>query len=476
MILVASFAIVSITIVSIIVSTITVIAIIPTTATTIAPDIAIAIVIISTAVITVVIHSSVATVAQVPWELLPPMDLLCQPPLHGTAAPPKRGRPATVGRVRGVKRRPAANDEDAEPAVTLPRPTAMPTIATRPASWPSVVTFGSVCSGLGTEKWACPLNAGRHVTLFTCDTDRHAARFLKANNVGQYHFKDVGDDEFQNGAPPVDVFIGGFPCQPFSAAGLNHGTADDRGLVIMDIYKYVEKARPKIIILENVPGLLTHHGETLLTILALLKGIGGEGTAAYTLHWKILDSREVGAVPQRRQRLWIVMLSKAHLKCPFKWPTQRSPVSLHTILDSDSVAIKNYDTWYTPAKLDSMRRTMAKNIRLALERVAKKAADTNVRPESLPVVVDTNSTGLSISFDETPCITKSRAAARAFWLLQYGRPLSIRELLRCQGFDPTRMRLVGTDCQMGARVGNAFTCTVLRAILMNALASVGVRA
>lgn len=70
---------------------------------------------------------------------------------------------------------------------------------------------------------------------------------------------------------------------------------------------------------------------------------------------------------------------------------------------------------------------------------------------------------------------KTRGSARAFWLLQYGRAMSIRELLRCQGFVPELIRFVGTDTQMGARIGNAFTCTVLKALLESALTAVGVK-
>ena len=58
-------------------------------------------------------------------------------------------------------------------------------------------------------------------------------------------------------------------------------------------------ARPNIIILGNVRGLMAHHGETLPDILKWLKGIGGKGTPPYQLHWKILSAREVGAFSQR---------------------------------------------------------------------------------------------------------------------------------------------------------------------------------
>ena len=264
-----------------------------------------------------------------PSALSPPgvasMDLLCPPPLPMVSTPRKPGRPPATGLDRRVRKRPAAHMADCgsagqDPEQPAPARLGPPTPLRAPGAWPNLVTFGSVCSGLGTEKWACPLTADRHTTLFTCDIDAHSTAFLKENNVGQYHFRDVATDEFRRGAPPVDVLIGGFPCQPFSAMGSGRGVADTRGVVILDIYRFITLKAPKIVILENVPGLLTHHGNTFLEVLELLKSVRSYDTPtepAYSIYWKILDACEVGGVPQRRQRLWIVLIARSLIVTPF---------------------------------------------------------------------------------------------------------------------------------------------------------------
>ncbi|MCH7628822.1 MAG: DNA cytosine methyltransferase [Proteobacteria bacterium] len=94
----------------------------------------------------------------------------------------------------------------------------------------------------------------------------------------------------------VDVVSGGFPCQPFSAAGKRLGEADERNLWPETI-RVIREVGPGLVFLENVPALLAH--KYFGTILGELSESG------YRVVWKVISVAELGA-PHRRDRLWIV--------------------------------------------------------------------------------------------------------------------------------------------------------------------------
>ena len=102
--------------------------------------------------------------------------------------------------------------------------------------------------------------------------------------------------------PNFDMFTGGFPCQPFSSVGLQHGELDKygRGTLFYDILRICAEKKPKYILLENVKGLATKRFEkTFNTIKMSLKEIG-YGDIKYA----ILNTKDYG-IPQNRERLWM---------------------------------------------------------------------------------------------------------------------------------------------------------------------------
>ncbi len=100
--------------------------------------------------------------------------------------------------------------------------------------------------------------------------------------------------------PDFDLIVGGFPCQAFSIAGKRRGFEDTRGTLFFDIARILKSKRPRLLLLENVKGLLSHdNGRTFKTIISALAELG------YDLQWQVLNSKNFG-VPQNRERVFII--------------------------------------------------------------------------------------------------------------------------------------------------------------------------
>jgi DNA (cytosine-5)-methyltransferase 1 len=100
--------------------------------------------------------------------------------------------------------------------------------------------------------------------------------------------------------PSHDILTGGFPCQPFSAAGKKEGTRDPRGTLFQAIVECVKKSRPRHFVLENVKRLLTmEHGAHFATVLSALSSLG------YFVEWRVLNAKHFG-LAQNRERVVLV--------------------------------------------------------------------------------------------------------------------------------------------------------------------------
>jgi DNA (cytosine-5)-methyltransferase 1 len=100
--------------------------------------------------------------------------------------------------------------------------------------------------------------------------------------------------------PDFDLLCGGFPCQAFSVAGKRQGFDDTRGTLFFDIARILREKRPRLLLLENVKGLLSHDsGRTFKVIITTLAELG------YDCQWQVLNAKDFG-VPQNRERVFIV--------------------------------------------------------------------------------------------------------------------------------------------------------------------------
>jgi DNA (cytosine-5)-methyltransferase 1 len=169
----------------------------------------------------------------------------------------------------------------------------------------------SLFSGIGGFELAMQ-RAGIEV-IASCEIDDKARKLLEARFPLVNHYKDIRDltgqqlekDGF-NGAD--GIITAGFPCQDLSVAGLRKGLAGARSGLFWEIIRLADELRPKTIILENVPGLLSsQRGKDMGIVITALVERG------YGVAWRVLDSQNFG-VPQRRRRVFIVASLGDHRK------------------------------------------------------------------------------------------------------------------------------------------------------------------
>lgn len=177
-------------------------------------------------------------------------------------------------------------------------------------------TFIDLFAGIGGFHTALHSVGGKCV--FASEWDKYARISYEANYIdvspllfrknkkGEYlYFNEDITEANPNKIPSFDVCCAGFPCQPFSVAGLKLGFEDTRGTLFFNIANIVKNKiecgkPPKVLFLENVRGLKNHDGgRTLQVILATLTELG------YNFSYSILNAKYFG-VPQNRERLFII--------------------------------------------------------------------------------------------------------------------------------------------------------------------------
>lgn len=168
--------------------------------------------------------------------------------------------------------------------------------------------FGGASFGL--KKAGIP-----HEVIMYSEWDKWAQQLFEANHGKIKLYADSSHGDINQGEvkdiPAFDLFTGGFPCQPFSTAGLGKGELDPRGTLFYPIIEIVRHHKPDHILLENVKGM-THkkHERTFAKILEDLEEAG------YTHDHAVLNSKDYG-IPQNRERLWIYASRKVEVSKGF---------------------------------------------------------------------------------------------------------------------------------------------------------------
>lgn len=277
------------------------------------------------------------------------------------------------------------------------------------------------------------------VCVLACDINDKVRKVYAAN----YGMEPYGDIRKIKSIPQCDLLCAGFPCVTFSTIGKRQGTCDPRGKLFFEIMRLVKTNPPKIMLFENVKGLLSDEGgKTWSVFKAELESNG------YTVTHAVLDAANFG-VPQHRERVYIVCtlrdfsfnfakLLKTRKRKVFK--DIMSPITAHDQLMS--LKVKRFDGHIGEQK----------QLKSGVILRAQKNNYINNKLYSSDGIVGTLCSGcIPIVYDER---------------LEIPRTMTIPEMLQCQGFGKRFLVPDGiTKTDMQHMTGNAVCVNVVAAIV-----------
>lgn len=226
--------------------------------------------------------------------------------------------------VRTVRRWEARENEPPEYLSDAIRQRILPLMDASPSD-DSAFTFIDLFAGIGGIRLGFESHGGQCV--FTSEWNKFAQKTYMENFPQDSHHTFVGDittvDE--KDVPDHDLLLAGFPCQPFSIAGVSKKNALGRphgfecttqGTLFFDVARLIAEKNPKAFLLENVKNLLSHDkGNTFKVIVDTLRKELG-----YEVHYKVIDGQHF--VPQHRERILIVGFRG---KTKFTWDDLQLP-------------------------------------------------------------------------------------------------------------------------------------------------------
>lgn len=306
-----------------------------------------------------------------------------------------------------------------------------------------------LCAGAGGQALGLEQAGFDHEALV--EIDKHCCNTLRLNRP---NWNVVEDDLriFKDSASAykgVDLVAGGLPCPPFSVAGKQLGTKDERNL-FPDTIDIVDAIRPKAVLIENVRGFLG----------AIFEDYRQEikeqlGKLGYETGWRLLNASDYG-VPQLRPRVAIVAVRKSFCE-KFEWPTpnQNDPATVGETLH-DLIAANG---WKGARKWSKQADEIAPTIvGGSLKHGGPDLGPTRAKKAWATLRVN----GMTIAED---------APERDF----VGMPrLTVRMVARLQGF-PDEWQFSGRKTPAYRQVGNAFPPPVARAIAEQIVRSISAR-
>lgn len=295
--------------------------------------------------------------------------------------------------------------------------------------------IGTDCSGI-----EAPIQALKKAKIpfhhvFSSEIDKFCIESIDANYSPDIIFDDISKRNIRD-IPDIDVYVCGFPCQPFSSAGKRRGMNDPkRGTVFDSCLEVIRVKKPLFFLLENVKGLLTiNDGRDFEYIMDCLKEL------PYRVDWKLLNTKDYG-IPQNRERVFIVGIRKS-LKMDIKWP---EPIPLRKKLS-------DYIDWE-----DDYKEKLTSDVKYMIKNV--------INPDTIFVNTGFRQNTHQQGDIVCPCITTANSS---FICVPLCRKMNVKEMLMLQGF-PCNFKQVVSDTQMKKQIGNSMSVNVLKYIFISML-------
>jgi len=275
------------------------------------------------------------------------------------------------------------------------------------------------------------------------EIDSYAALTYELNHDHELIVGDIKDFDASTLPPDLSVLAGGFPCQPFSVAGLRKGFDDDRGNVYWEIERLIRENRPRVVFLENVKNLVSHDGgNTFGTIRRSLEDLG------YHVTYKVMNATEYGNVPQNRERIYILAFRDNLDFAKFAWP---APIpltaKLSQFIDFDSKLDSKY--YY-----DGARPFFEELSRAVVSRDTVYQWRRHYVRENKSGVCPTLTANMGMGGHNVPIV-----------LTKHGiRKLTPRECFKLMGFGEIRLPSVLAESRLYKQAGNSVVVPVIRRI------------
>lgn len=317
-----------------------------------------------------------------------------------------------------------------------------PLIEDKNANINNKLNFIEICSGAG------GLSSGfiheNFIPILLNDYDKTCCNTLKKNhldiNIVHDSFLNINFDKYKN----IDIFMGGVPCQSFSQAGTRKGLNDERGNLLPEFIKIVDKINPKIFLIENVKGLITHDdGNTFKKIIKSM-----EDLKKYKIYHKVLNANDHG-VAQKRERLIIVGVCN-NIKKIFEYPiNDNTKLVLKDVLSN---VPKSEGYTYTKEKKEMMELIPQGGCWINLpediqKKYMKKSFTSGGGKRGIARRLSMDAPSLTLT--TSPCQKQTERCHPI-----ETRPLNIGEYARIQSF-PDNYIFTGSLAQQYKQIGNA---------------------
>lgn len=307
---------------------------------------------------------------------------------------------------------------------------------------PSFIEVCSGCGGLSTGL----IDAGFQPLLLN-EINKTFCQTLKANHPGvPVENCDMLKLNLTKYKGKVDLLTGGVPCQAYSQAGERKGLEDPRGQLIVEFNRLVNECEPRVLMVENVKGLLTHNGGS--TLESVLKLFANEGR--YTVHHQVLNAKDYD-VPQKRERVFIVGIRSDCLKGEFTYPAKsKKAVVLRDVLVGVPASI---GAKYTEEKAAVMAQVPPGGCWVDLPEAVKVAY---MGAKSMEAGGGKRGMARRLSMDEA-CLTLTTSPCQKQTERCHPketRPLNVREYARIQTF-PDTYTFSGGMANQYKQIGNA---------------------